>query len=146
MRSYFLESAIRKKNECLNYLRLASRVDAVASRVKTAQSMKRVTKEIGTTSKALEGAMKSMNLEKITAIMDKFEGQFENLDVQTAVMENSMGDAMSTQTPSSQVDDLINQVNTVITYNFISKPFLLLKPEFVVKDKMFPIFSLKKRV
>ena len=146
MRSYFLESAIRKKNECLNYLRLASRVDAVASRVKTAQSMKRVTKEIGTTSKALEGAMKSMNLEKITAIMDKFEGQFENLDVQTAVMENSMGDAMSTQTPSSQVDDLINQVNIVITYNFISKPFLLLKPEFVVKDKMFPIFSLKKRV
>ena len=116
MRSYFLESAIRKKNECLNYLRLASRVDAVASRVKTAQSMKRVTKEIGTTSKALEGAMKSMNLEKLTAIMDKFEGQFENLDVQTAVMENSMGDAMSTQTPSSQVDDLINQVNF---YNYV---------------------------
>ena len=127
MRSYFLESAIRKKNECLNYLRLASRVDAVASRVKTAQSMKRVTKEIGTTSKALEGAMKSMNLEKITAIMDKFEGQFENLDVQTAVMENSMGDAMSTQTPSSQVDDLINQVNFVITYNSISKPFFTFK-------------------
>lgn len=86
--------------------------------------MKRVTKEIGTTSKALEGAMKSMNLEKITAIMDKFEGQFENLDVQTAVMENSMGDAMSTQTPSSQVDDLINQVNFVITYNSFSKPFV----------------------
>ena len=42
--------------------------------------------------------------------MDKFEGQFENLDVHTAVMENSMGDAMATQTPSSQVDDLINQV------------------------------------
>merc|ERR1712228_64075 len=104
------ESAIRKKNEALGYLRLASRVDAVASRVKSAQSMKNVTKEIGTTSKALEKAMKSMNLEKITGVMDKFENQFENLDLHTQVMEGSFGDAMATQTPTGQVDALIQQV------------------------------------
>ncbi len=38
----YAENAIRKKNESLNYLRLASRVDAVASKVQTAVSMKQV--------------------------------------------------------------------------------------------------------
>ena len=49
-----LESAIRKKNEGLNYLRLASRVDAVASKVKSAQGMKNVTKTMGQTTKVTQ--------------------------------------------------------------------------------------------
>merc|ERR1712110_1313108 len=77
------ESAIRKKNESLNYLRLASRVDAVASKVKSAQGMKNVTKTMGQTTKQLDAAMKSMNLEKITATMDQFEKSFEGIDLVT---------------------------------------------------------------
>ena len=42
--------------------------------------------------------------------MDKFEQQFEDLDVQTSVMENAMGTATTTTTPASQVEDLIRQV------------------------------------
>lgn len=38
----YAENAIRKKNEGLNYLRLASRVDAVANRVQSAMTMKTV--------------------------------------------------------------------------------------------------------
>ena len=38
----YAENAIRKKNEGLNYLRLASRVDAVANRVQSAMTMKAV--------------------------------------------------------------------------------------------------------
>jgi charged multivesicular body protein 1 len=38
----YAENAIRKKNEGLNYLRLASRVDAIHSRVQTAITMKGV--------------------------------------------------------------------------------------------------------
>ena len=60
--------------------------------------------------KQLDAAMKSMNLEKITATMDKFEKSFENLDLTTSVMEGSMGDAMATSAPSGQVDALIQQV------------------------------------
>ena len=58
----------------------------------------------------LDAAMKTMNLEKITATMDKFEKSFENLDLTTSVMEGSMGDAMATSAPSGQVDALIQQV------------------------------------
>ena len=38
----YAENAIRKKNEGLNWLRMASRVDAVASKVQTAVTMKAV--------------------------------------------------------------------------------------------------------
>ena len=38
----YAENAIRKKNEGLNYLRMAARVDAVANRVQTAMMTKEV--------------------------------------------------------------------------------------------------------
>lgn len=104
------ENAIRKKNECLNYMRLSSRLDGVSSRLKTAQSMQQLTKDMGGVTKALDSAMKSMDLEKVSKIMDKFEGQFEDLDVQASVMENSMGSAMATSAPQDQIAALIQQV------------------------------------
>ena len=38
----YAENAIRKKNESLNYLRMAARIDAVSSRVQSAMMMKEV--------------------------------------------------------------------------------------------------------
>lgn len=42
----FAESAIRDKNTALNYLRLSSRIDAVAQRVNTAVKMQNLTKDM----------------------------------------------------------------------------------------------------
>lgn len=43
----YAENAIRKKNEGVNWLRMASRVDAVASKVQTAVTMKGVSARPG---------------------------------------------------------------------------------------------------
>jgi charged multivesicular body protein 1 len=106
----YAENAIRKKNESLGYLRMSGKVDAVASRVQSAQTMKNVSKNMGSVVKSLDKAINSMELQKISAVMDKFESQFEDLDVRTSVMEDSMGVATTTNTPVAQVDDLIRQV------------------------------------
>lgn len=106
----YASNAIRKKNESLNFLRLASRIDAVSSRVQTAVTMRSVTKSMGTVVKGMDKAMKSMNLEQISAIMDKFESQFEDLDVQTQFMEGSMGQTTTLTTPQDEVDSLMQQV------------------------------------
>ncbi|ORX77556.1 hypothetical protein BCR32DRAFT_283071 [Anaeromyces robustus] len=106
----YASNAIRKKNEALNFLRLASRIDAVASRVQTAVTMRTVSKSMGNLVKGMDKAMKSMNLEQISAIMDKFESQFEDLDVQTQVMEGSMGQTTTMTTPQEEVDSLMQQV------------------------------------
>jgi len=106
----YAENAIRKKSESLNYLRMSGKVDAVAGRVKSAQVMKGVSKNMGSVVKSLDKAINSMELQKISEVMDKFESQFEDLDVKTSVMEESMGVATTTTAPVEQVDDLIRQV------------------------------------
>lgn len=106
----YAENAIRKKNESLNYLRFAARVDAVQSKVQTGLAMKNVVKDIGSVCKSLDKAMASMNLEKVEQVMEKFEKQFEDLDVRTSTLENSMGAATTLSTPQDQVESLIQQV------------------------------------
>ncbi|KAJ7360525.1 Charged multivesicular body protein 1A [Desmophyllum pertusum] len=106
----YAENAIRKKNEGLNFLRLASRVDAVSSKVQSAMMMKQVTKSMDGVVKGLDKAMQSMDLEKISATMQKFEGLFEDMDVSTQVLESAMGEATTLSTPQDQVEALIQQV------------------------------------
>merc|ERR1712060_124857 len=103
------ENAIRKKNESLNLLRTSARVDAVASRVQTAVTTKRMTKSMQGVVMAMGSAMKSMNLEKITCLMDNFEKQFENLDVQLNVMDGAMSQTTVTNAPQDAVEALMKQ-------------------------------------
>ncbi|PKY38709.1 charged multivesicular body protein [Rhizophagus irregularis] len=91
----YASNAIRKKNEALNLLKLSSRIDAVASRIQTAVTMQKVT-----------GSMANV----ISAVMDKFEAQFEDIDVQTQYMEGAMGNTTSLSTPQEEVDLLMQQV------------------------------------
>lgn len=104
------ENAIRQKNQSINYLRMAARVDAVASRVQTAVTTKKVTTSMGGVVKSMDQAMKSMNLEKISGIMDTFEKQFEDLDVQSSYMENTMSSTTTVSTPQNEVDTLMQQI------------------------------------
>lgn len=62
----YATNAIRKKTEALNLLRLSSRIDAVASRVETAVTMRTVTGSMGSVVKGMDKAMESMNLEKVS--------------------------------------------------------------------------------
>lgn len=60
--------------------------------------------------KAMDAAMKSMNLEKVSTLMDKFESQFEDLDVQSSYMGNAMTQTVTTSIPVHDVDNLMHQV------------------------------------
>jgi charged multivesicular body protein 1 len=62
----YAQNAIRKQNERLNLLRLSSRIDAVASRVQTAVTMRQVTGSMAGVVRGMEGAMKAMDLEKVS--------------------------------------------------------------------------------
>ncbi|KAL3281476.1 hypothetical protein HHI36_004685 [Cryptolaemus montrouzieri] len=104
------ENAIRQKNQALNYLKMSARVDAVASKVQSAVMTRKVTNSMAGVVKAMDAAMKSMNLEKISSVMDKFEQQFEDLGVQSDVLENTMSQTTTTLIPTNDVDSLMQQV------------------------------------
>merc|ERR1711872_125556 len=103
------ENAIRQKNQSLNYLRTSARVDATASRVQSALTTKKVTRSMEGVVKGMSAAMKSMNLEKISGLMDQFEKEFEDLDVQTSVMEGAMSQTTATNVPQDSVEVLMRQ-------------------------------------
>ena len=94
----------------MNYLRLSSRLDAVASRLETEIRMNQVTRSMGNIVVGLDKAMAAMDMEKITQIMDKFENQLEDLEVRSQYVEASMNQTTTLSTPQDQVDSLIQQV------------------------------------
>lgn len=104
------ENSIRQKNQALNYRRMSARIDAVSQRVQTAVTTRQVTNSMAGVVKSMESAMKSMNLEKVSQLMDRFEQSFENLDVQSQVMEGTMCNTSTLTTPQNQVDSLMQEV------------------------------------
>lgn len=79
----YAQNVIREKNQSLNFLRMGSRIDAVASRLETAIRMQEVNQAMGMTVKGMANAMKSMNVEQISRTMSEFEKQFEDMDVRS---------------------------------------------------------------
>ena len=69
----YAANAIRKKSESLNLLRLASRIDAVASRVETATTMRQVTGNMTSVVKGMDKAMETMNLERVRPSLHRFK-------------------------------------------------------------------------
>jgi len=104
------ENSIRNKSQALNYLRMAARVDAVASKVQGAVQQRKVTQSMAGVVRNLESALKAMDMTKMAALMDKFETQFEDLDVQSSVMEQTMSDTTATSVPQDKVTALLGQV------------------------------------
>jgi charged multivesicular body protein 1 len=93
------ENAIRKKSEAINYLRLASKMDSVASRIQSASRTEQMTKQFERAIPQLNNVMKRMNLERIGETMQQFEQVFENLDVATGYVSESLTTANATVTP-----------------------------------------------
>lgn len=106
----YAQNAIRKSNERVNLLRLASRIDAVASRVQTAVTMRSVTGNMTQVIKGMDKALQTMNLERISLVMEKFETQFEDLDASTNYYEAATNNVSALTTPQEQVDGLLSQV------------------------------------
>ena len=75
--------------------------------------MRQVTASMAQTVKGMDVALKSMDLEKIGAVMEKFEAQFEDLDVVGGYYEGVAGGVESQQVGAqgqSEVDALMGRV------------------------------------
>ena len=83
---------------------MASRLDACCSRIETAVRMGQVTEGMKGVVKGMDKSLASMDIDKLSKLMDKFEQQFEDLDVKTGYMEGTMNATTAVSTPAEQVD------------------------------------------
>lgn len=58
---------------------------------------------------SLSSSIAESRAQKISMVMDKFETQFADLDVQTSYMEDAMSSTTAVSTPQDQIDLLIRQ-------------------------------------
>jgi charged multivesicular body protein 1 len=72
--------------------------------------MNSVTSSMKGVVKGMDQSLQAMDIEQLSALMDKFEDQFEDLDVKTGYMEQTMNSTTATSTPAEQVDELISKV------------------------------------
>ena len=106
----YSSNVIREKNQSLNMLKLGSRIDSVAARLETAIRMQDLSKTMTSTVKGMSNVMKTMEVEKISATMEQFEKAFEDMDVKSKFMENSIDATTSMTTPPEEVDALLEQI------------------------------------
>ena len=64
---------------------MASRLDACCSRIDTAVRMNQVSAGMKGVVRGMDKSLASMNIEQLSKVMDKFESQFEDLDVKVRV-------------------------------------------------------------
>ena len=106
----YAQNAIRQKNNAQNYLRLSSRVDAVASRLESAIKMQQVTRSMGMVTKGMDKVLGSMNVEAISKVMEQFERSFEDMDVRSEYVEQTMNSSTTAAMPEEEVDSLMQMV------------------------------------
>jgi len=106
----YAQNAIRQKNNAQNYLRLSSRVEAVASRLESAIKMQQVTRSMGQVVKGMDKVLGSMNVEQISKVMDQFERSFEDMDVRSEYVEQTMNSSTTGAMPEEEVDTLMQMV------------------------------------
>jgi charged multivesicular body protein 1 len=104
------ENAIRKKNESLNYLRLSSKMDAVASRIQSASRTESMTRNFSRVIPQMNRVMKNMKLENISQTMSDFDRCFEDLDVATGYVNESLNQTTAVSAPKESVDRLLGEI------------------------------------
>ena len=92
------------------HAQLASRLDGVVSRLETQAKMNMVNKNMAGIVKNLEKSLDDLNLEQVAANMEKFERQFEDLDVQTEFVDQAMSNTTAHTTPPEQVARLMQEI------------------------------------
>jgi len=104
------QNSIRNASQAQNYLRLSSRVDAVASRLENAIKMQQVTKGMKGVVSGMDKVLATMDVEQISKVMDKFEHSFEDMDVRSEYIEGAMNSSTTAAMPEEQVDELMQMV------------------------------------
>ncbi|KAF2867561.1 hypothetical protein BDV95DRAFT_581223 [Massariosphaeria phaeospora] len=105
----YADNAIRKQDEKLDLLRLAGRVDAVASKLSTAATMRTISQGIAKATRSLEIASKQMSPERIVGVMEKFEEEVQKMDVNAEMMQNAAKDSTNKTASIDAVDALMNK-------------------------------------
>ena len=102
--------AIRQKNMVKRYRVLSSKVDTIAQRLKTAYQNQRLSEQMQSLTQQLLGAGSAMDIVKMTETMSNFEKLFDDLDVNSNMMDQVFDNVNAGTVNENEVNQLIGQI------------------------------------
>ena len=102
--------AIRQKNMVKRYRVLSSKVDTIAQRLKTAYQNQKLTGQMQSLTQQLMGAGNVMDIVKMTETMSNFEKLFDDLDVNSNMMDQVFDNVSAGTVNENEVNQLIGQI------------------------------------
>ena len=102
--------AIRQKNMVKRYRVLSSKVETIAQRLKTAYQNQTLTGQMQSLTQQLLGAGSAMDIVKMTETMSNFEKLFDDLDVNSNMMDQVFDNVNAGTVNENEVNQLIGQI------------------------------------
>ena len=102
--------AIRSKNQVRRYQVLSSKINTVAQRLESAYKNQELTEKMQSLTQQMIGAGNMMDLVKMTETMSNFEKLFDDLDVNSAMMDQVFDNVNAGTVNEGEVNQLISQV------------------------------------
>ena len=102
--------AIRQKNQVRRYRVLSSKIDTIAQRLQSAYQNQQLTEKMQSLTQQMIGAGNMMDLVKMTETMANFEKLFDDLDVNSAMMDQVFDNVNAGTVNEGEVNQLIAQV------------------------------------
>ena len=102
--------AIRQKNMVKRYRVLSSKVETISQRLKTAYQNQRLSEQMQSLTKQLLGAGNAMDIVKMTETMSNFEKLFDDLDVNSNMMDQVFDNVNAGTVNENEVNQLIGQI------------------------------------
>ena len=102
--------AIRKKNEIKRYQVLSSKVDTISQRLQSAYQTQQLTENMKNLTEKMVSAGNIGDMVQINETMANFEKMFDDLDVNSNMMNEVFDNVNVGTTNDQEVNELINQV------------------------------------
>ena len=104
----YAQNAIRNRNVSKSLLKLACRIEAISEKIKHADQIDNVVKQMGNINTILEGTMDYKNIASMSNAMESFEKSFENLDVYSETMGNTIDESTACMNDEDEIRELIS--------------------------------------
>ena len=102
--------SIRQKNMFKRYSVLSSKIDIMAQRLKTAYQNQKLSEQMQTLTQQLLGAGNMMDIVKMTETMSNFEKLFDDLDINSNMMDQVFDNVSAGTVNENEVNQLIGQI------------------------------------
>lgn len=104
------EKCIRKKNEKINYLNLSNKLDVLVSRLETAHRCSSLVKDINLMLPVIQKINVETNPVKIGNDVHKLENLFEEINLTSDIIADTVQSTAAVTAPTEEVDELMSKI------------------------------------